>query len=94
MGKLKELFLEIEDRAMDAATEQAGDAWSLYQDFVAEQRDLIRENIEITLLDALEDHDLDMDNFYTFMCWVDDSDYHVWLDNLACEALDNEGIYE
>ena len=94
MGKLKELFLEIEDRAMDASVEAAADSWSLYQDFVMEQRDDIREHIEVTLLDALTDEGFEMDDFYQFMNWADDDDYHVWLDNLACEALDNEGIYE
>ena len=70
MGKLKELFLEIEDRAMDASVEAAADSWSLYQDFVMEQRDDIREHIEVTLLDALTDEGFEMDDFYQFMNWL------------------------
>ena len=98
MGALKQAMLNVEDLALDAAKEQAAESYYLFQDFMHEQRDMIREAMEISILDALGDmtdyDEFDMDNFWEYMGFKDEDDYHCWLDETACEALAEEGMHE
>lgn len=93
MGKVAEFMLNIEDLATDAATSHAADTYYLYQDFMHEQRDMIRESIEIAILDNLTDG-WEMDDFWSFMGFEDEDDYHTWLDETATQALADEGMVE
>lgn len=97
MGALKQAMITAEEMAYDAAREQASEAYYLLQDFMHEQRDLIRENIEIAILDSLDmesEDDADMQMFFDYMGFADEDDYHVWLDEQASEALAEEGMGE
>ena len=71
MGALKQAMINVEDLALDAAREQAADSFYHFQDFMHEQRDMIREAMEISILDALGDmtdyDEFDMDNFWEYM---------------------------
>lgn len=94
MGKLKEVMITLEDIASDAAREGAADAYYIIQDVMHEQRDMVREQIEINMLDYLSTcgDGLEMDDFYSYMGFEDDDDYHSWLDEQASEALAEEGL--
>lgn len=93
MGKLKEFMLDVEDVALTAARDHAADAYYLYQDFMHEQRDMARESVEIAILDNLTDG-FEMDDFWAFMGFEDEDDYHTWLDEVATQALADEGMVE
>ena len=95
MGKIKQIMSLVEDQAHDAGREQAADAYYDYQDFLHEQRDLVREAIEISIFNTLDEETgnlLEMDDFYSWMGFEDDDDYHTWLDEQATEALIDEGF--
>ena len=98
MGELKQAMINIEDLALDAAREQAADAYYHFQDFMHEQRDMTREAIEIAILDGLAGmgcyDEFDMDHFWEYMGFKDEDDYHCWLDDTAGEALAEEGMHE
>ena len=95
MGKIKQVMQLVEDHAHDAGREQAADAYYLYQDFMHEQRDEVREAIELAIMNTLDDETgnlMEMDDFYAWMGFGDDDDYHSWLDEQASEALIDEGF--
>jgi len=94
MGEFKNVMTTLEDIASDAAREGAADAYHIIQDVMHEQRDMVREQIEINMLDYLSAyHDtIEMDDFYAYMGFDDDDDYHSWLDEQASEALAEEGL--
>ena len=97
MSKIKQVMQLVEDQALDAAREQAADAYYLYQDFMHEQRDMVRESIEVSILNTLDDETgnlMEMDDFYSWMGFGDDDDYHSWLDEQASEALIDEGFQD
>ena len=97
MSKIKQVMQLVEDQALDAAREQAADAYYLYQDFMHEQRDMVRESIEVSILNTLDDETgnlMEMDDFYSWMGFEDDDDYHAWLDEQASEALIDEGLQD
>ena len=98
MGVLKEAFLIVEEFALNAARDQAAESYYHYQDFMHEQRDMVRESIEVSILDSLGDmtdyDEFDMDSFWEYMGFKDEDDYHSWLDETACEALAEEGLHE
>jgi len=53
MGEFKQVMTTLEDIASDAAREGAADAYHIIQDVMHEQRDMVREQIEINMLDYL-----------------------------------------
>ena len=97
MSKIKRVMELVEDQALDAAREQAADAYYHYQDFMHEQRDMVRESIEVSILNTLDDETgnlMEMDDFYSWMGFEDDDDYHTWLDEQASQALIDEGFQD
>ena len=95
MSKIKQIMIMVEDTASDAGREQAADAYYDYLDFIHEQRDMVREAIELAIMNTLDDEAgnlLEMDDFYAYMGFNDDDDYHTWLDEQATEALVEEGF--
>jgi len=94
MGEFKQVMIALEDIASDAAREGAADAYYIIQDVMHEQRDMVREQIEINMLDYLSAYHetIEMDDFYAYMGFHDDDDYHSWLDEQASEALAEEGL--
>ena len=94
MGKLKNFMMTLEDIAADSAREGAADAYYIIQDVMHDQKDLIREQIEINMLDYMSgDGDgFEMDDFYAYMGFRDEDDYLTWLDETATDALAEEGL--
>lgn len=92
MGELKNFMMTLEDIAVDSAREGAADAYYIIQDVMHEQRDMVREQIEINMLDYLSNYTYEMDDFFAFMGFEDEDDYHSWLDERASEALAEEGL--
>ena len=93
MGEIKNYMMNLEDIAADAARDEAGNVAYNVQDFMHEQRDMVRESIEINLLDYIGDGDpFDMDDFFSYMGFRDEDDYLTWLDETASNALAEEGL--
>jgi len=82
MGKLKQLFMDMEDDMHEIARDMAGDMYEMIQD---KKFDMFEE-----LWDYIEEED--RDNFIAYIGGNDDDDLKTFIHNIIEDRLSDEGL--